>query len=765
MAGPTIYPTSNEIIVGETYYIDDVFVYTKPNRFGQRLFDVRVIFYDTDGIDFHNAREYTDSISGRDVDSYSYHLLLSDPPELNTYPDDFPYPPFFGATVTITDANLILNGTFTWFYEDERSYWNHGYGYNRFTAPSNVVKLTDQEIFERNIDQFVGRNANYLPVDRIADRFPKVNQVDLTKPGDNRFEPFNDAIIKAREKLIDLMEVTASGISTSAGLKNIALKADDIEFQAFVKNASVGTLSQIGKAIKVLEVYDAVGEFAVRLGAGESVADAARDPVGRLAISLISGSAGEIGGLFVVGALGVTGVPAVVVGLGIGGLIGLGVDETLKWLKPDSGTKRVGPLSEVLTASAQAKNGIERWSYDPATGTGKLLDETDPDLFDAIVAALSGEAGAGALIEIADATTDDILGTAGDDIIELSASAGRTFGADGNDRISGGDAADRMYGGKGRDTISGGAGSDWLDGGAGRDRMIGGKGNDTYVVDSPHDVIVEAWRSGSDTVRSGVSWVLDANLEHLVLTGSRDLSGTGNARANKITGNRGDNTLSGGDGNDTLTGGPGKDRMEGGSGDDTYVVESARDVLIEVGRGGIDTVRSSVSWTLAPNFEHLVLTGSRDLSGTGNDRANELTGNRADNRLAGGAGNDIIFGGKGHDRLIGGMGRDTLRGGAGEDTFVFNSIEESGVGKYQRDLILDFKQGMDRIDLSRIDASIASSRDNKFEFIGTDPFSGQPRELRMSKAIIMGDVDGDGQADFQLALAARVALSEQDFIL
>ncbi|VUZ25596.1 Uncharacterised protein [uncultured Comamonas sp.] len=258
--------------------------------------------------------------------------------------------------------------------------------------------------------------------------------------------------------------------------------------------------------------------------------------------------------------------------------------------------------------------------------------------------------------------------------------------------LDGGDGNDTLYGGAGNDVLLGGAGNDTLNGGIGADRMEGGTGNDTYVVDDVGDVVLELAGEGTDTVQSAITYTLTDHVEHLTLTGSAAIDGTGNALDNVITGNGAANVLDGGDGNDTLNGGAGNDtllggagndtldggtgadRMEGGAGNDTYVVDNVGDRVVELASEGTDTVRSSISYILTDNVENLVLTGSANLNGTGNDLDNVITGNSGANVLSGGAGNDTLLGGAGNDTLDGGTGADRMEGGAGNDSYVVDDV-------------------------------------------------------------------------------------------
>ncbi len=130
-------------------------------------------------------------------------------------------------------------------------------------------------------------------------------------------------------------------------------------------------------------------------------------------------------------------------------------------------------------------------------------------------------------------------------------------------------------------------------------------------------------------------------------------------------------------GNDLLNGGTGDDRMIGGIGDDTYFVDSINDKVIENPNQGIDTIITTVNFSLfaAPNVENLTLAGTV-LGSVGNELNNVIKGNELDNGLAGNDGNDTLYGFNGDDTLEGGAGNDIIDGGAGNDRMSGSSGDD-----------------------------------------------------------------------------------------
>jgi Ca2+-binding RTX toxin-like protein len=169
-----------------------------------------------------------------------------------------------------------------------------------------------------------------------------------------------------------------------------------------------------------------------------------------------------------------------------------------------------------------------------------------------------------------DSAGDVVTEAAGEGTDMVNAAVSYTLGANvenlfltGTGNINGtGNALDNQ--------LYGNAGNNVLDGGAGSDLMTGGAGDDIYIVDSLGDRARELDASGgsADLVRSAVSFVLGANVENLVLTGSAASFGWGNALANTITGNGANNVLKGLGGADTL---------EGGGGNDSFAYASTAD--------------------------------------------------------------------------------------------------------------------------------------------------------------------------------------------
>lgn len=206
-----------------------------------------------------------------------------------------------------------------------------------------------------------------------------------------------------------------------------------------------------------------------------------------------------------------------------------------------------------------------------------------------------------------------VVGSVGNDRIAGAAHYQALEGDYGNDTLMGGDGNDYLAGfrtgsanalnpstrftdndtldgGAGNDLLYGAFGDDKLIGGSGADQMHGGTGNDIYYVDNSGDKVVELANAGTDTVHSGISWTLGANVERLVLTGSSAINGTGNTHDNVLTGNSTANTLRGGNGNDTLNGGAGNDVLAGGAGNDRLSGGAGNDVFQFDSKTGSDTI-------------------------------------------------------------------------------------------------------------------------------------------------------------------------------
>lgn len=298
------------------------------------------------------------------------------------------------------------------------------------------------------------------------------------------------------------------------------------------------------------------------------------------------------------------------------------------------------------------------------------------------------------------------MATSGDDVLAGTDRADVMGGGLGDDILAGGFGNDTMLGHDGADRLHGEDGNDSLSGGAGNDRLYGGFGNDRLTGD-PIGV------TGNDTLLGGA----------------------------------GDDILDAGNGNDVLDGGTEADTLYGGYGADLLRGGDGADILY----GDVYSDRS-IS----------ILTTATDLM---------------DDVLAGGAGSDVLHGG---------AGADLLDGGTGADRFIIANLNESTTDA--PDVIVNFNGDAvaaaallglasyatrgaegDRIDLSEIDASILTSGNGTFTFIGTDAFSaaGQVRyQASGAVTLIEANVDATLTADLRVQVnIANYSFTAYDFIL
>lgn len=371
-------------------------------------------------------------------------------------------------------------------------------------------------------------------------------------------------------------------------------------------------------------------------------------------------------------------------------------------------TVRLGTVDIAAMQMVYGVNNIVSRGYNPFTGEveialgfGARLVGTN--LGDRVFASfgnewISGGAGDDHLFGLDGA--DHLLGGAGND--EL-------VGGNGIDILEGGDGNDVLLGDGDNDTLIGGNGNDVLIGGTGGDVMAGGSGDDTYSMDDLNDIILEDAFGGNDVVYTSVNYTIQSDIETVGLIG---LATTvfGNARANTLIGGinndtlygmGGDDALWGGDGNDTLIGGDGNDMLIGGNGintyggghgNDIYLVSNSLDVIFEFAFEGIDTVWSTVSYTLPANVETLALFSVTGLlAGAGNNGNNFIIGGGGTNILYGLGGSDTLLGGTGVDFLIGGDGLDGLQGNSGNDVFWWTQLSELG------DIIVDWVSADDQL--------------------------------------------------------------------
>jgi Ca2+-binding RTX toxin-like protein len=217
-------------------------------------------------------------------------------------------------------------------------------------------------------------------------------------------------------------------------------------------------------------------------------------------------------------------------------------------------------------------------------------------------------------------------------------------------------------------------------------------------------------------------------------------------------GGNGADTIRGVASADVMRGAGGDDRLSGGAGNDTFLIDAARDRVVEA-RGGRDTVLAAVSSTLDAGQEVEVLqfdasAETARLSLRGNAFAQTLIGNSNANRLDGALGNDL------------------LKGGKGADTFVFSTTPFTG----NCDRIADFASE-DTIRLSKsifADLTAGGPAETAFRNISAGTIDADDRILyRKTTGDLFYDPDGAGKLGaVKLAvLDNKAVLTAADFLV
>lgn len=343
----------------------------------------------------------------------------------------------------------------------------------------------------------------------------------------------------------------------------------------------------------------------------------------------------------------------------------------------------------------------------------------------------------------------------------LNIEAVQLWGSDYADVLNGGRGNDHLIGLDGDDKIIGGVGADLLHGGLGNNVLTGGAGADvfSYTDGLPgYDLITDFNSAEGDKI----SWTADADWTGRLET--EWLFSIGAYRPDLA--NQGQLVLT-------------------ENGDGTYTLTAyhywATDPSAQVELNTSVTAFDFVGVRAAPGSG--TTEGSDNFIGTQGGDVVDLLG-----------GDDFYNGLGGDDIISGGAGRDILTGGAGQDTFKFGSIGETPTpnptgdamadhlnAANAADVIKDFEIGSDLIDLSAIDADITAQGDQAFILVEqfTRQNAGELRivgpaydashEFSNALTLVQGDVDGDGVADFTIALGDytgyQVDITQTDLVL
>ncbi|TCS18439.1 calcium-binding protein [Caulobacter sp. BK020] len=338
-----------------------------------------------------------------------------------------------------------------------------------------------------------------------------------------------------------------------------------------------------------------------------------------------------------------------------------------------------------------------------------------------------------------------------------------TIGGTGDDRLTASAGGNHLQGFEGADVLIGGAGDDVLVGGSGADTLAGATGADTFayyglstVAFSHNDSTLAArdqitdFESGIDSLdftraqpvsvqvvtngdqslvyaydSGGVASAIHIagsilTTDVIAAAGTVKAGVQGTSLPDTLVGTSGDDVILGGEALDVLTGGGGKDifaylrvtESTPGSTDQITDFQTGADVIdlsslavshVTITQNGDGS--GLVEATTDEGDMRIEVQGAvleTDVWANGDATGFTLITADGDQSLIGTAAYDRLVGETGDDVIIGAAGSDNLTGGAGADTFLYRHTSDSLSSDY--DIIADFEQGVDVIDLSAIGA-------------------------------------------------------------
>jgi Ca2+-binding RTX toxin-like protein len=270
--------------------------------------------------------------------------------------------------------------------------------------------------------------------------------------------------------------------------------------------------------------------------------------------------------------------------------------------------------------------------------------------------------------------------------------------------------------------------------------------------------------------------------------GNNDIIATGFG-SDFLDGGDGDDVLYDGDGNDTVYCGIGDDIVRVDAGNDIYYGGDGIDTVcfdfIHVGAGGgefnYQGVRIDLALTSVQNlgefgldqffrFENVRGSYGHDTIFGTND-ANKLEGLDGNDTLLGRGGNDTISGGDGANILVGGLRADIIDTSSSamdtsRDVIRYETLKDSGTTAATQDAITFFKHGLDKIDLSKLDANLSLKGNQAFKVVSKFTKALGEVKLVYSGGDTLVQIDGDKDSAVDMTILVKgVLLSKGDFIL